>query len=71
MSNNFRSLVKNTSVLGAARLVEFVIGLVKIKVSAIFLGIAGVGVFNQLNFLSQKLSTFTLLSTGEALVKQI
>ncbi|KZZ36995.1 hypothetical protein A3756_11580 [Oleiphilus sp. HI0086] len=57
--------------MGAARLVEFVIGLVKIKVSAIFLGIAGVGVFNQLNFLSQKLSTFTLLSTGEALVKQI
>jgi O-antigen/teichoic acid export membrane protein len=71
MSNNFKELTKNTSILGLARIVEFIVGLLKIKLCAVILGATGIGIFNQLNFLSNKMSTFTLLSTGEALVKQI
>lgn len=71
MSNNFKELTKNTSILGAARIVEFVVGLLKIKLCAILLGVTGIGVFNQLTFLSNKMSEFTLLSTSEALVKQL
>ncbi len=71
MSSNFKELVKSTSKLGVARIVEFIVGLVKIKLCAIILGTTGMGVFNQLSFLSNKMSTFTLLSTGEAFVKQL
>ncbi|MBV1911901.1 MAG: oligosaccharide flippase family protein [Kangiellaceae bacterium] len=71
MSKDFKSLVKNTSILGGARVVEFIAGLVKVKLGAVMLGTVGIGVFSQLNFLSQKLSNFTMLSTGEALVKQV
>lgn len=71
MGTGFKDLLKGASILGSARIVEFVVGLLKIKVSAVILGTTGIGVFNQLNFLSNKMSEFTLLSTSEALVKQI
>lgn len=71
MATSFKGLLKGASILGSARIVEFVVGLVRIKLSAMILGVSGLGVFNQANFLSQKLSAFTTLSTSEALVKQL
>ena len=53
------------------RLFEFLIGLVRIKLSALYLGVRGVGLIDQLTFMSQMTANFTLLSMGEALVKQI
>lgn len=71
MSKSFKSLVQGASVLGAARVAEFIVGLLRVKVSVVLLGVTGMGIYNQLNFLSQQMSVFTLLSTGDALVKQI
>jgi len=71
MSSNFKSLVKNTVLLGGARFVELITSLVKVKLSAVILGVTGLGVFNQLNFLSENLSAFTLLRIGDGLTKQI
>ncbi len=65
------SLARNTSILALTRLIEFAAGLVRIKLSATFLGVKGLGVFEQLTFFTQQISTFTLLSLPEGLVKQI
>ncbi len=69
--NHFNKMVETSVLLGAARLVEFCFGLVKIKFCAIFLGVTGLGIFNQITFLSSKIATLTLLSNSEGLVKQI
>ena len=71
MQVGLRELLRGTSVLGSARLVEFVLGFVRIKVCALLLGVEGLGVFNQANLLSQKLIVFTTLSTNEGFVKQL
>lgn len=50
---------------------QFGAGLVTTKISAILLGTVGIGIVNQLSFLTQKMSQFTTLSMTEAVVKQI
>jgi len=67
----FKSLVKNTSYLAVARMAQFGAGLITTKISAILLGTVGVGIVNQLNFLTQKMSQLSTLSMTEAVVKQI
>lgn len=54
-----------------ARTAQFIAGLVTNKISAVLLGTVGVGIVNQLNFLTQQMSQFTTLSMIEAVVKQI
>lgn len=67
----FNKLLKNTSLLAGTRLLQFITGLVRIKLIAYYLGTLGTGLVDQLNFVTQKMSQFTLLSMSEALVKQI
>lgn len=62
---------KSVFILGITRFVEFVVGLVRVKLNALYLGVAGVGLVDQLIFFAQQTSTFTLLSMGEGLVKQL
>ncbi len=53
------------------RVAQFAAGLVTTKINALLLGTVGIGIINQLNFLTEKMSQFTTLSMGEAVVKQI
>lgn len=67
----FKQLLKNTSVLAGTRVVQFLTGLVRTKLIALFLGTLGTGIVSQLTFVTQKMSQFTLLSMSEGVVKQI
>ena len=71
MTTSFNRLAQGAFILGSARVFEFFIGLLKFKIGAVFLGVSGFGVFNQANFLSNKISILTTLSINEGLVKQI
>jgi len=66
-----KKLVENTSFLMSTRVVQFLAGILRAKISAIYLGTVGVGVFTQLSFLAEKMSLFTTLSMSDAVVKQI
>ena len=68
---SFKELVKNTSYLAATKFFQFIAGLIRIKMIAYFLGLIGTGLVDQLTFITQKMSQFTLLSMSEAVVKQI
>ena len=67
----FKTLLKSTSFLAGTRVIQFLTGLVRIKLIAYFLGTLGTGLVDQLSFVTQKMSQFTLLSMSEAVVKQI
>lgn len=67
----FKALVKNTSYMAVTRIAQFAAALITTKISALLLGTIGVGIVNQLSFLTQKMSQFTTLSMVEAVVKQI
>lgn len=67
----FKTLLKNTSFLAGTRMIQFLTGLVRIKLIAYYLGTLGTGLVGQLSFVTQKMSQFTLLSMSEAVVKQI
>lgn len=67
----FKTLLKSTSFLAVTRLIQFLTGLVRIKLIAYYLGTLGTGLVGQLTFVTQKMSQFTLLSMSEAVVKQI
>lgn len=66
-----RKLVKNTLYLVLTRIVQFLTGIIRSKINALLLGTTGIGIVNQLTFMSKKMSEFTMLSMSEALVKQI
>lgn len=66
-----KKLIKNTSFLVTTKVAQFLTGIVRAKINAIHLGTTGVGLFNQLNFLTYKMSQFTMLSMNDAVVKQI
>ncbi|NQU85303.1 MAG: oligosaccharide flippase family protein, partial [Mariniphaga sp.] len=66
-----KKLVKNTSYLMLTKVFQFIAGIFRSKLNAVLLGTAGVGIVNQLTFLTQSLTKFTLLSMSEAVVKQI
>jgi O-antigen/teichoic acid export membrane protein len=66
-----KKLVKNTSYLASTKVVQFIVGIIRSKINAVLLGTVGVGIVNQLTFLSSKMGQFTMLSMSEAVVKQI
>ncbi|MDC1371417.1 oligosaccharide flippase family protein [Flavobacteriaceae bacterium] len=67
----FIKLLKNTSYLASTRFIQFAAGLVRIKLIAYLFGTLGTGIYDQLTFVTQRISQFTLLSMSEAVVKQI
>ena len=64
-------LFKKTSFLVLTSIFQFIAGILRAKLNAVYIGTTGVGVVNQLTFLTQKMASFTTLSTCEAVVKQI
>ena len=67
----FKTLLKNTSFLAGTRMVQFLTGLVRTKLIAVFLGTIGTGLVAQLTFVTQKMSQFTLLSMSEAVENKL
>ncbi len=64
-------LIKNTSYLVTTKIVKFLIGIVRAKLTAVFLGTTGTGIIAQLTSVVQQMSSFTLMSVNDGLVKQI
>ena len=66
-----KKLVKNTSFLMGSSFIQFLAGVIRSKLSAILLGTTGIGIINQLNFLTQNTSQLTSLGMSDAVAKQI
>lgn len=66
-----KRLVKNTSILTGTNVLQFITGIFRSKINAVLLGTTGLGVVNQLTFLTSKMSQFTMLSMSDGVVKQI
>ena len=64
-------ILKNTSKLFSTKLFQFLTGLVKAKLNAIFLGTTGIGILSQINITNSQLSRFTLLGMNDGLVNLI
>ena len=57
--------------LAGTRVFQFLTGLFRVKISAILLGVFGMGIVDQFTFITNKISQFTTTGTVEAFVKQI
>ena len=66
-----KKLAKNVGLLASTRFLEFLAGLIRIKLAAILLGTKGLGVLEQFTFFTQQMATFSLMSLSEGWVKQI
>ncbi|WP_262714040.1 oligosaccharide flippase family protein [Phaeocystidibacter marisrubri] len=71
MASEFKSLLKSTSMLAGTRFAQFFASLARVKISALILGTTGVGIVDQITFLTNKVSQFTTIGTAEAFVKQL
>jgi O-antigen/teichoic acid export membrane protein len=70
-TSQIRHLFKNVGILSMTRAFEFMVGLVRIKLSALLLGVKGVGIVDQFTFFAQQSAMFSIMSLNEGLVKQI
>lgn len=66
-----KKLAQNTITLAAPKVLKFLIGILRTKLIAIFLGTVGMGIISQLQTVIQQFSTFTLSSIPEGMVKLI
>ena len=66
-----KEFFKGVSALSISRGFEFFSGLIRVKLSAIYLGVKGVGILDQLLFFAQQTASFTMMSLPEGMVKQI
>lgn len=66
-----KKIVKSTSFLVLSKVFQFIIGIVRSKLAAVYIGTTGIGVFTQVNYLVNMISNTALLSMNDGLVKQI
>jgi O-antigen/teichoic acid export membrane protein len=66
-----KNLIKNSYYLANVRIVKFILGLVRAKLNALFLGTTGVGIISQIQFTNQQITRFTLLGMNDGLVMQL
>ncbi len=71
LGKEFKLLAKNTSMLAATRVFQFLTGLFRIKLSAVLLGTVGMGVIDQFTFLTNKISRLSTIGTVEGFIKQV
>ena len=64
-------LAKNTLMLASPKVLKFFIGIIRTKFIALFLGVTGTGIVSQLQTTINEISTFTLTSLPEGMVKLI
>lgn len=65
------SILKKSSFLLFSKIVQFFIGLLKVKLNAVLIGTAGVGVYNQFSRFTSEVSNTLLLGMNGAIIKQI
>lgn len=64
-------LAKNTLMLASPKVVKFLVGIIRTKFIALFLGTTGTGIITQLQTTINEISNFTLTSLPEGMVKLI
>ena len=57
--------------LAGTRVIQFLTGLLRVKLSAVLLGTVGMGIVDQFTFLANKISHFSTIGTVEGFVKQV
>ncbi len=57
--------------MASSKLLKFAFGIIRSKLSAVFLGTEGVGIISQIQFTNLQFQKFTLLGMPDGLVKQI
>ena len=70
-ANSYRQILRSSSIIGGASVVNILIGLVRIKVAAVLLGPAGVGLIGLLQSLMTTASTVSSLGFGTVGTRQI
>lgn len=66
-----KTLAKNTMILASPKVLKFLVGIIRSKLIAVFLGTEGMGIINQLQTTIRQISTFTLSSLPQGMVKLI
>lgn len=70
-SNSYREILRSSSIIGGASVINIFVGLVKVKVAAVLLGPAGVGVIGLLQSLLTTASVVAALGFGTVGTRQI
>lgn len=68
---SYRQILRSTSIIGGASVINILVGLVRIKVAAVLLGPAGVGLIGLLTSLAGTASTIAGLGIGNVGTRQI
>jgi len=66
-----KTIAKSTVLLAGPKIIQFIVGIVRAKLIAVYLGTTGSGIINQLRETIQQISTFALSSVPEGMVKLI
>lgn len=69
--NSYRQILRSTSIIGGASVINILIGLVRVKVAAVLLGPAGVGLIGLLSNLMAAAATMAALGMGTVGTRQI
>lgn len=70
-SDSYRKILRSTSIIGGASVINILIGLVRIKVAALLLGPAGIGLIGLFNNLIATAANVAALGTGTVGTRQI
>lgn len=68
---SYRQILRSSSIIGGASVINIVVGLLRIKVAAVFLGPAGVGLIGLLTSLTGAASAVAGLGVGNVGIRQI
>lgn len=66
-----KTLAKNTVILASPKVLKFFTGILKAKIIAVFLGVAGAGIIDQLQYIINQIKFFALASLPDGMVKII
>jgi len=69
--NSYRQILRSSSIIGGASVINIVIGLLRVKVAAVLLGPAGVGLIGLLQSLMATASTVAALGFGNVGTRQV
>lgn len=69
--SNYRSILKSTSLIGGASVLNILIGMVRIKFVAVLLGPAGVGLLGMYGQITALIGTLTGMGIGSSGVRQV
>lgn len=70
-NNSYGQILKSTSLIGGSQIINIILGIVRIKVLALFLGPAGVGLIGLYNSITGMVGTLTGMGIGSSGVRQI